>query len=79
MHRNMVIVAVCLGLRRSELFGLKWSDLDWINGRVLVQRGVVANRTDTVKTKYSKKQLPLDRALVAILQECAPDVGIQQR
>ena len=69
IHRNMVIVAVCLGLRRSELMGLKWSDFDWINGTVLVQRGVVANRTDAVKTKYSKKQLPLDPALIAMLQD----------
>lgn len=68
VHQNMVTVAVCLGLRRSELMGLKWSDFDWINGTVLVQRGVVANRTDAVKTKYSKKQLPLDPALVAMLQ-----------
>jgi integrase len=68
MHRNMVAVALCLGLRRSELFGLKWSDFDWVNGSVLVQRGVVANRTDTVKTRYSKKQLPLDPALISLLQ-----------
>lgn len=27
------------------------------------------SRTDTVKTKYSKKQLPLDPALVAMLQD----------
>jgi integrase len=68
IHRNMVTVAVCLGLRRSELMGLKWSDFDWINNTVLVQRGVVANRTDAVKTKYSKKQLPLDSALTALLR-----------
>jgi integrase len=68
LHRTMVIVAVCLGLRRSELMGLKWSDVDWIRGTVLVQRGVIANRTDAVKTKYSKKQLPLDPALMTLLE-----------
>lgn len=49
--------------------GLKWSDIDWLNGTVLVQRGVVANRTDAVKTKYSTKQLPLDAALVSLPQD----------
>jgi len=37
--RTMVIVAFCLGLRRSELAGLKWSDFDWIKQEVFVQRG----------------------------------------
>jgi integrase len=32
-HRTMVIVAICLGLRRSELAGLMWSDFDWIAKR----------------------------------------------
>src|SRR5580704_10371929 len=27
--RTMCIVAMCMGLRVSELLGLKWSDVDW--------------------------------------------------
>ena len=45
-HRTMVVVAMCLGLRRSELDGLKWSDFDWIRQEVLIQRGVIANRVE---------------------------------
>src|SRR5271157_5496478 len=67
-HRTMVIVAICLGLRRSELAGLKWSDFDWLNQEVLVQRSVIANRVDAVKTKRSKARLPLDPALTEVLQ-----------
>lgn len=63
--RTMVIVAFCLGLRRSELAGLKWSDFDWIKREVLIQRGVIGNRVDAVKTRCSKSRLPLDPSLVA--------------
>ena len=31
-------LAVTTGLRRGELLGLKWSDLDWANHRIRVQR-----------------------------------------
>ena len=57
-HRTMVLVAMCLGLRRSEMAGLKWSDFDWTNQQVLIQRSVIANRVDAVKTKRSKARLP---------------------
>jgi len=54
-----VLVAMCLGLRRSEIAGLKWSDFDWTAQQVLIQRSVIANRVDAVKTKRSKARLPL--------------------
>src|SRR5262249_32269305 len=52
--RTMVIVAFCLGLRRSELAGLRWSDFDWTKQEVMIQRSVIANRVDAVKTKQSR-------------------------
>ena len=67
-HRTMVIVAMCLGLRRSEIAGLQWLDFDWSNQEVLIQRSVIANRVDAVKTKRSKARLPLDPALITALQ-----------
>lgn len=67
-YRTMVLVVMCLGLRCSELVGLQWGDFDWENGSVLVQRSVVANRQDQVKTKYSKKKLPLHPDLALLLK-----------
>ena len=66
--RTMVIVALCLGLRRSELTGLKWLDFDWDNSVVQISRGVVENWVGEVKTEASEKPLPLDPALVSLLQ-----------
>lgn len=65
--RTMCIVAVCLGLRVSELLGLQWSDFDWTNLRVKVQRSWVYGRSGDVKTEYSEKWIPLDRSLVEVL------------
>ena len=68
-YKTMVIVALCLGVRRSELIALKWSDFDWLNNTVMIQRSMVDTRTGQVKTEYSARPLPLDPALVALLRK----------
>ena len=68
-YRTMVMIAGSLGLRISEIIGLQWSDFDFENSTVLVQRGVVHGRVGEVKTEYSKDHLPLDPLLVEKLQE----------
>ena len=65
----MVLVAQCLGLRVSEIVGLKWEDYDFEAGTVLVQRSVVHGRVDSVKAEYSKDLMPLDPALAALMIE----------
>ena len=65
--RTMVLTAMCLGLRCSELLGLKWRDFDWEHLTILVERGIVAGRVDAVKTKYSKTRVPLDPQLAEVL------------
>jgi len=68
-YRTMVIVAQCLGLRVSEITGLKWGDFDFDNATLLVQPGVVHGRVDTVKTEYSNDEVPLDTGLASALLE----------
>jgi len=65
--RLMCIVAICLGLRASELVGLQWRDFDWDKGYVTIERGVVVGRVDEVKTRHSKRAIPLDPALASLL------------
>ena len=64
---TMVLVAMCLGLRVSEILGLQWSDFDFERDTVLVQRAWVIGQVGEVKTRYSKKRIPLDPVLVPIL------------
>ena len=68
-YRTMATVAVCLGLRWSELVGLKWQDIDWLNGELRLQRAVVKQIEDEVKTVHSSKPLALDRRILDLLKQ----------
>lgn len=48
--KNLFQFAFRTGLRTSELMGLEWGDINWINGTVRVQRVVVAKK-DKAMTK----------------------------
>ncbi len=66
--RTMSMVDASLGLRASELLGLRWEDFDWKGLRVKIQRSWVYGRVEAVKTEGSEKWLPLDSNLVDILR-----------
>jgi integrase len=66
-YRTQVWIAGCLGLRVSEIMPLRWSDFDFENLTLLVQRSMVHGRGADVKTEYSKDRVPLDPALLEIL------------
>ena len=66
--RTMALLCCCLGLRISEAFGLKWSDVDWHNGRLNVERGIVCQVVDEVKTAESRKSMNMDKALLVVLE-----------
>lgn len=68
-YRTMVIGAMCLGLRCSELLALKWGDFDFLGRRVRIQRGIVEGKVDRVKTQHSEKPLPLHPLLAEIFLE----------
>src|SRR6201997_3358426 len=48
--RTMLLLAVSFGLRISELLGLKWKDVDWFGKTLRIERGVVKQIVDDVKT-----------------------------
>lgn len=49
--KNLLQFAFYTGVRTSELFGLKWGDVDWNEGTVRVQRAVVERKMKETKTK----------------------------
>jgi integrase len=69
MASTMVVLAVCLGLTRSEFTGLKWSDFNWKDAVLTIQRGVVNNHVGNPKTLARRKPLPLAPEVVAVLEE----------
>jgi integrase len=68
--RTMARVAVCLGLRVSELLALRWSDVDWLNQTIKIERRIVAQKVDEVKTAGSRRTMPLDTELLQVLKRC---------
>ena len=66
--RTMARVAVCLGLRVSELLALHWSDVDWLNQTLTIERRIVAQIVDEVKTTGSRRSMPLDTELLKVLK-----------
>jgi integrase len=68
-YKTMAIVAMCTGLRVSEVLALRWEHLDLSEGTMLVQHGVVNGRIGRVKTEASEDEIPLDIAFVEALTE----------
>ena len=66
--RTMALLCVCFGLRISECLALKWCDVDWLNGKLRIERGIVRQHVDDVKTVYSQKRMSVDGELLAILK-----------
>ncbi len=67
--RVMVILAMCLGLRVSEILGLRWEDVDLEGGKLQIRRSVVGGRAENTKTDASEDELPLHPQLVQVLRE----------
>jgi integrase len=58
--RTLVLLSMVTGLRRGELAGLKWQDIDFANLQIDVQRSVVDQVVGRCKTEASQKPVPID-------------------
>jgi len=67
--RTLALLCVCFGLRISEALALKWSDVDWLNGRLTVERGIVRQHVDDVKTETSQRRMTIDGSLLEVLKQ----------
>ena len=69
VDRLMVLLAASTGLRQSELFALKWKDLDFESKQASVTRSIVHQVVGRCKTETSQKPVPLDDVLLTELQQ----------
>jgi integrase len=67
--KTLALLCACLGLRVSEALGLRWSDVNWMGGTLAVERGIVCQVVDDVKSAESRKELPIDGGLLEVLKE----------
>jgi len=67
--RVIIQVAMCLGLRASEILGLKWEDVHFLDNEIRVQRSVVGKSEDCTKTPESTQDIPVHPELMEVLQK----------
>ncbi len=65
--RTMIELDAFTGLRRGELIGLRWEDVDFESLVLHVRRSVVAMVEGAPKTEASQKDVPLDAQLADCL------------
>src|SRR4051794_3330788 len=68
----LYVAALLLGLRRGELLGLRWSDVDLENGSLTVRQNLIRAggelRIQAPKTRRSRRTLPLLPQVVSALR-----------
>ena len=67
--RTLLLLAVSFGLRVSEVLGLKWKDVDWLNKTISIERGVVKQVVDDVKSSYSARTMMVADDLRQVLKQ----------
>ena len=58
-ERTLVFIAASTGIRQSELFALKWGDIDLSAGTMNVTRSIVHGFISPCKTESSQKPVPI--------------------
>lgn len=64
---TVLALAVFSGLRRGEVFGLRWEDVDFTDGRIAVRRSIYQGAVTTPKTKQSIRGVDVPASLLATL------------
>ena len=57
--RRMTTVALSTGLRRGELLGLRWQDVEMLDRLIHVRQQFVRNEITTPKSRAGRRALPL--------------------
>jgi integrase len=63
MHRIAILIAAVTGLRRSEIRGLKWADVDLERRWLHLRRGIVRTLHTKLKTEGSRRGVPIPQDL----------------
>ncbi len=64
----LFLTAVLTGMRRGELLGLKWSDIDWQRSEIVVRRSLYKNGFVTTKSKRSNRRIQMSPVLADALK-----------
>jgi len=71
-YKSMVMIATLTGLRRGELFALRWCALDFERKMIRVREAVYEGQFNTPKTRSSIRNIPMGEALEAVFSRLRP-------
>jgi integrase len=66
---EMVMIAGSAGLRRCELFALRWSDVSFFTMEAAITHSCVRNHFGAVKTEANGKPVPLHESVCDVLTQ----------
>ena len=71
-YKSMVLIAVLTGLRRGELFALRWSAVDFEREMIRIRESVYEGHFSTPKTRSSIRNIAIGEALSEIFLSLRP-------
>ncbi|GAA4703650.1 tyrosine-type recombinase/integrase [Brevibacillus fulvus] len=76
------VLAIYTGMRRGEILGLRWKDINWEHGKLSVRQTVYRTRQGLLfqepKTKNSKRQISLPEYVLSSLRRHRSDQNKQK-
>lgn len=76
-YKTLFMLAIMSGARQGELFGLKWSDIDWINSQIHIQRTFNNQALYDPKTETSIRKIDIGPTMMTALKKwklaCKPN------
>jgi len=68
-YRPFFLTAILTGMRRGELLGLQWGDIDWSHSQIYVRRSLWKGQFVTPKSKRSIRRIDMSPTLVRELKK----------
>ncbi|MBW2604303.1 MAG: site-specific integrase [Deltaproteobacteria bacterium] len=68
-YRTLFMLAILSGARQGELLGLKWTDVDWFNNQIHIQRTFNGGAWYKPKSRTSNRKIDLGPSMMAELRK----------
>jgi integrase len=76
-YKTLFMLSIMSGARQGELLGLKWTDIDWFNNQIFIQRSFNEGAWYRPKSKTSKRKIDIGPAMMSQLKKwrlaCPPN------
>jgi integrase len=76
-YKTLFMLAIMSGARQGELFGAKWTDIDWINSQIHIQRSYNNQAMYDTKTETSNRKIDIGPTMMTALRKwklaCPPN------